>query len=114
LHPTPIYEFLTCLIIFLILWKLRKKDQPGSAEGWVQGRLFMLYLIMISIERFSVEFIRLNPRLLFGLSEAQLISVGLFTVGVVGTIYYASNKNLKKYIPPPLTISQKSKAKKQK
>jgi len=114
LHPTPIYEFLTCFIIFLILWKLRKKDQPGSAEGWVQGRLFMLYLIMISIERFLIEFIRLNPRLLFGLSEAQLISIVLFAVGVIGTIYFASNKNLKKYIPPPLTVSQKSKTKKQK
>lgn len=114
LHPTPIYEFLACFIIFLILWKLRKKDQPGSGEGWVPGRLFMLYLIFISIERFSVEFIRLNPRLLFGLSEAQLISVGLFLIGVIGTIYFSTNKNLKKFIPPPLAVNQKSKTKKHK
>ena len=107
LHPTPVYEFLICAIIFSILWKLRKKD-------WIDGKLFMFYLIFISIERFSIEFIRLNPRLLFGLSEAQLISVGLFIVGVIGIIYFAKNRGLKKFIPPPLEVSQKAKVKGQK
>ena len=106
LHPTPIYEFLFCLLIFGILWRLRKNE-------WVQGKLFMFYLIFISIERFSVEFIRLNPRLLFGLSEAQLISVILFTVGVIGLIYYAKNKDLKRFVPSP-AMSQKEKSKGQK
>jgi phosphatidylglycerol:prolipoprotein diacylglycerol transferase len=106
LHPTPIYEFLICLLIFGILWRLRKNE-------WVQGKLFMFYLIFISIERFSVEFIRLNPRLLFGLSEAQLISVLLFTVGVIGLIYYAKNKDLKRFVPSP-AMSQKEKSKGQK
>ncbi|HEX9739847.1 MAG TPA: prolipoprotein diacylglyceryl transferase family protein, partial [Ignavibacteriaceae bacterium] len=106
LHPTPIYEFLICLLIFGILWRLRKNE-------WVQGKLFMFYLIFISIERFSVEFIRLNPRLLFGLSEAQLISVVLFTVGAIGLIYYAKNKDLKRFVPSP-AMSQKEKGKGQK
>jgi len=39
---------------------------------------------MSSVFRFSVEFLRLNPRLLFGLSEAQLISVPLFFAGLAG------------------------------
>src|SRR4030067_1738542 len=52
LHPTSVYEFLICVLIFAILWKLRKKD-------WIDGKLFMFYLIFISIERFSIEFIRL-------------------------------------------------------
>jgi phosphatidylglycerol:prolipoprotein diacylglycerol transferase len=107
LHPTPIYEFLICAIIFLVLWKLRKKE-------WIDGKLFMVYLVLISIERFSIEFIRLNPRLLFGLSEAQLISVGLFFVGIIGLIYFIKNKDLKKFVPPPLETSQKSKVKNQK
>jgi len=107
LHPTPIYEFLICAVIFLILWKLRKKD-------WIDGKLFMFYLIFISIERFLVEFIRLNPRILLGLSEAQLISVVLFTGGAVGLVYYAKNKNLKKFVPPPLEANPKSKVRGQK
>jgi len=100
LHPTPVYEFLICVIIFAILWKLRKKD-------WIHGKLFMIYLILISIERFSIEFIRLNPRILFGLSEAQLIAIVLFLVGVIGVIYYSKNKDLKRFIPPPLKAEHK-------
>jgi phosphatidylglycerol:prolipoprotein diacylglycerol transferase len=114
LHPTPVYEFLICFVIFLILWKLRKKDQPGAQTGWIHGKLFMFYLIFISIERFSVEFIRLNPKLLFSLSEAQIISAVLFLAGVIGLIYYSRNKDLKRYIPPPLEISKKEKERRQK
>jgi phosphatidylglycerol:prolipoprotein diacylglycerol transferase len=95
LHPTPIYEFLVALLIFSILWKLRKSD-------WVQGRLFMVYLILSGIARLLVEFIRLNPRLIFGLSEAQLISVGLILVGVVASVYYWKHPELKKFVPIPI------------
>lgn len=83
LHPTPIYEFIACAIIFLFLWRMRKKP-------WPSGQLFMTYLALAGLERFLVEFIRLNPRLLFGLSEAQLISVLLIFIGTVGIIYYRS------------------------
>jgi phosphatidylglycerol:prolipoprotein diacylglycerol transferase len=83
------------LIIFFILWKLRKKE-------WPDGKLFTVYLVLAGLERFSVEFIRLNPRLLFGLSEAQLISIVLMVLGVVGYIYFNKNKDLKRYNPPPL------------
>ncbi len=81
LHPTPIYEFLACMLIFYILWRMRKSVQP-------EGRLFMYYLIMAGTERLLVEFIRLNPRLLLGLSEAQLISVVLIVAGIAGLLYF--------------------------
>ncbi len=80
-HPTPIYEFLACLIIFYVLWKMRKKLMPD-------GQLFVIYLILDGSERLLVEFIRLNPRLLFGLSEAQLISIVLVIIGLVGLAYF--------------------------
>ncbi len=76
-QPTPLYEFLACLGIFFILWRLREKIKPS-------GALFMLYLVLAGAERFIVEFIRLNPRLLFGLSEAQLISIPLMIIGMTG------------------------------
>lgn len=76
-HPTPVYEMLLGVGGFLLMWLyFRKKSYPD-------GRLFAIYLVMSSLFRFSVEFLRLNPRLLFGLSEAQLISMVLFVVGVV-------------------------------
>jgi phosphatidylglycerol:prolipoprotein diacylglycerol transferase len=101
LHPTPVYEFLIMLVIFFVLWKLRKKD-------WSDGRLFMLYLILAGAERLSIEFIRLNPRLLFGLSEAQLISIVMIVAGSIG-LYYFSKHPLQKYIPPPLKTEAKKK-----
>lgn len=76
LHPTPIYEFLIALLIFVLLWQFRKKD-------WKTGQLFGLYLILSGTARLSVEFIRLNPKLTLGLSEAQLISSGLILCGVL-------------------------------
>ncbi len=102
LHPTPIYEFLVCLGIFFILWKLRLKATPGDGTGWPDGKLFTLYLILGGIERLLVEFIRLNPRLLFGLSEAQLISIVLIIVGAWGFYYLDKNKEkFHKFNPPP-------------
>lgn len=78
-HPTPLYEFAICLVFFFALVRLRK-------QGWPTGKLFMLYLILSGAERFFVEFLRLNPRMLFGLSEAQLIAAVLVGVGVVGMV----------------------------
>ncbi len=77
LHPTPIYELILGIIGFAILWRLRSKNLPA-------GSLFMIYLVLESTFRFFVEFLRLNPRLLFGLSEAQLLSILVFTAGVTG------------------------------
>ena len=80
LHPTPLYEFFGALIIFGILWYYRKKAlEPG--------RLFMMYLILSAIARFSVEFLRLNPDFAMGMTEAQFISVVLFTGGLIGFFY---------------------------
>jgi phosphatidylglycerol:prolipoprotein diacylglycerol transferase len=84
LHPTSVYEAVVAFVIFFILWKSRKK-------GWAHGKLFMLYLLLSSAARFLVEFIRLNPRILFGLSEAQLIALVIGTIGVFG-FYKLSNK----------------------
>jgi phosphatidylglycerol:prolipoprotein diacylglycerol transferase len=76
-HPTPVYEFILCAIGFWILWRLRTKLQPP-------GKLFMLYLIFAGIERFAVEFLRINPRLWLDLSQAQWISLGLVAAGAIG------------------------------
>ncbi|MCL4539262.1 MAG: prolipoprotein diacylglyceryl transferase [Bacteroidetes bacterium] len=86
-QPTPLYEFLACVGLFFILWKLRKKMEPA-------GTLFMLYLVFAGAERFLVEFIRLNPRLLFGLSEAQIWSIPMMIVGLIGFFYLRSKPSL--------------------
>jgi phosphatidylglycerol:prolipoprotein diacylglycerol transferase len=79
LHPTPIYELLLGIAGYGILMALRKRT-------WPDGTIFMMYLILSGAFRFAVEFLRLNPRLAFGLSEAQLFSAALFAAGIVGVV----------------------------
>ncbi|HZO81727.1 MAG TPA: prolipoprotein diacylglyceryl transferase [Candidatus Binataceae bacterium] len=74
-HPTPLYEAILYTVVFGVLWSLR--DRVG-----VNGRLFCLYLVLLGACRFTVEFWRVNPRVLWGLSEAQLISAAMVVVGV--------------------------------
>jgi phosphatidylglycerol:prolipoprotein diacylglycerol transferase len=74
-HPTPIYETTAYLLIFAFLWFRRSKPiQPGTQFGW--------YLILGSTARFFLEFVRVNPPVLFVLSEAQVISILLVTAGL--------------------------------
>jgi phosphatidylglycerol:prolipoprotein diacylglycerol transferase len=73
-HPAPLYETIAYLLIFAVLWN--RRATPHQA-----GALFWGYLVLSGIARFLLEFVRVNPPLAFGLSQAQLISVGLVTVG---------------------------------
>ncbi|HMD13251.1 MAG TPA: prolipoprotein diacylglyceryl transferase [Bacteroidota bacterium] len=84
-HPTPVYEFLMAVVLFIILWKMRKHITPN-------GVLFMWYLIFAGSARFLVEFLRLNPRLILGLSEAQLISIVIIIVGIFGMRHLLQKK----------------------
>ena len=107
LHPTPIYEFLVALVIFYFLMRLRKNN-------WIDGKLFMYYLIMSGIARFIVEFIRLNPSFLLGLSEAQVISVALIGFATFKLMYYKKNPQLieSKYVPPVIVKAEPKEKKK--
>jgi phosphatidylglycerol:prolipoprotein diacylglycerol transferase len=74
-HPTPIYEFLVAILIFWILWRLGARALQTGAPA---GTIFASYLVLTGIARFLVEFIRINPRSSFGLTNAQgasLISI---------------------------------------
>jgi phosphatidylglycerol:prolipoprotein diacylglycerol transferase len=57
--------------------------------------MFMLYLVFAGLERFSIEFLRINPRAVLNLSEAQLIAIPLMIVGLVGWFLLAK-KSIKK------------------
>lgn len=74
-HPTPVYEMLAYFLIAGILWRWRSTERP-------EGSLFAWYLILSSIARFSVEFVRINPRLWLDLSAAQWTAVVLAVAGI--------------------------------
>ena len=73
-HPTPLYEAAAYAAIFALLWRLRR--EPAA-----DGAILALYLVLSGAARFLVEFVRVNPRIAFGLTEAQLVSLTLVVVG---------------------------------
>jgi phosphatidylglycerol:prolipoprotein diacylglycerol transferase len=75
-HPAPVYETLLGLLSFGLLWSVRRRLQTYP------GLLFCLYLVLAGGARFGVETIRLNPRVLWGFTEAQAFSVGMVIVGI--------------------------------
>ncbi len=86
-HPTPIYELIQSLVVFGILWPLRKK-------GYADGTIFWLYLILSGVARFTVEFWRVNPALALGMTEAQWFSLILLVVGCC-LLYYQPGKRVR-------------------
>ena len=85
-HPTPLYELIAACAIAWWLWRLgarqiagrsaaasAKSASPGSAaqSRIPRGGIFAAYLILTGLERFLVEFIRINPRSFLGMSNAQ-------------------------------------------
>jgi hypothetical protein len=43
--------------------------------------------MLAGIGRFVIEFLRVNPRVVLGLSEAQLIALSLFAVGALSWLH---------------------------
>jgi len=84
-HPTPVYEAILYAAIFYALWSLRERVN-------VEGRILCLYLILAGAARFLVEFVRINPRVLAGLSEAQLISAIMIAAGAIGWVWSAARQ----------------------
>jgi len=81
-HPTPIYELIVACAIAWILWRMGSgstviqpqkngKNVVEKFAGLQPGEVFAMYLILTGVARFLVEFIRINPRSFFGLSNAQ-------------------------------------------
>src|SRR5256884_1220891 len=79
-HPTPLYEFFIWLVIAVILWQMGKKAVIGARP---KGEIFCAYLILTGVARFLIEFIRINPRSFFGLSNAQTASLVSMVVGFI-------------------------------
>jgi phosphatidylglycerol:prolipoprotein diacylglycerol transferase len=76
IHPTQIYSSLYNLIIFLILTCIsERKHRKGTVFAW--------FLILYGISRFLVEFIRVNPDIILGLSVQQLMSFLMVVLGII-------------------------------
>ncbi len=55
------------------------RRRPHSAVGQITGE----YLVLSGVARFLVEFIRINPRIYWGMSNAQVASLGSIAAGIL-------------------------------
>jgi phosphatidylglycerol:prolipoprotein diacylglycerol transferase len=73
-HPTCLYEALFAAGLSYFLWRLGGRKHPA-------GLLAGLYLTVSGIARFAVEFIKLNPRVFFGMTNPQIVSLASILAG---------------------------------
>jgi phosphatidylglycerol:prolipoprotein diacylglycerol transferase len=84
-YPTPLYELAAGLLIGgWLWWRLGKRHSTGAILGQ--------YLLLTGTARFLVEFIRCNPKVLWGLSNAQLASAGTLIAGLVLLVWLAARQ----------------------
>jgi len=91
-YPTPFYEIIICLLLFVLIWSVRKRFKTP-------GTLFGFYLMLNGIERFFIEKIRVNTRLdIFGFhpTQAEVISTLLFLAGLTIWIVLKRRESLAK------------------
>jgi phosphatidylglycerol:prolipoprotein diacylglycerol transferase len=91
-HPTVVYEIIYCIIVFAVLMMLRKKLKPD-------GSLFALYLALYAAWRLGIDFLRGGTPFLFGLHQAQVISIIVLAITVPWMI--KNTRLVKKDMPIP-------------
>jgi prolipoprotein diacylglyceryl transferase len=112
-HPTQIYEALSYLFIFFVLFLYFRKNHDKVRDGLIFG----VFLILLFTARFFIEFIK-RDQVSFEsgmmLNMGQWLSLPFILIGI-GLIYYT--KNNPKYFskaPIPKKVAKKDRGKKQK
>jgi prolipoprotein diacylglyceryltransferase len=85
--PTPLYEIIAAVAIFILLWSIRKRVKSA-------GVITSLYLIFNGLERFLIEKIRVNNKFDFlgvQATQAEIIAV-LFIIGGIVLLYFSLRK----------------------
>jgi phosphatidylglycerol---prolipoprotein diacylglyceryl transferase len=96
--PTSLYEAVTCIILFFILWAMRKRiSRPFH--------LFGIYLVLNGLERFFIEKVRVNYKYDWGFihpTQAEIISTCLVLAGLGILIFYKGKNNPRPHVDPAL------------
>lgn len=104
LHPTQLYESFAMLLVFFFLLWLHKRKR-------FNGQVILVYALLYSVIRFSIEFVRDDPRgdilgltTLTGLSTSQMISL---VIGIAALILLITRNRSSKVLEyensrPPL------------
>jgi phosphatidylglycerol:prolipoprotein diacylglycerol transferase len=79
-QPAAVYEAIINILIFSILWSIRKRVQPGV--------LFFVYIFSYYLSQVLIFFLRDNEVILFGLKQAQLTAIGVIILTGIGFAAY--------------------------
>ncbi len=99
-HPTFLYESIWNLLVFLLLlalffWGLKRPNRLSV------GTLSLVYLIAYSCGRIWIEGFRTDSLMLGPLRVAQVISLVMISLGVLGLVWlYRLNKPLPDVVSP--------------
>lgn len=77
-HPTQLYEVAWLLPVAAVLW-LRRHRSPF---------LFGEYIALNGLGRFFIEMLRVNPVVLWGMTEPQIVGLLLIAGGLASWIYF--------------------------
>ncbi len=81
-HPTQLYEAVSYLLIFIILYTAYKK--AGTKD--FRGRLFAIFLILLFLARFIIEFFKENQVSFedgLTLNMGQILSIPFILIGLI-------------------------------
>jgi phosphatidylglycerol:prolipoprotein diacylglycerol transferase len=81
-YPTQLLEVLLGLVMFWILWRMRKHEHGA---GW----LFGMYCVLAGTERFIVEFFRAKGDIVGPLTSAQWVALA---IGVFGALLLTTRR----------------------
>ncbi len=75
-YPTQLLEVVLGLLMFTVLWRLRRHEH---GTGW----LFGVYCVLAGIERFIVEFFRAKSDMVGPITSAQVVALGVTAAGAM-------------------------------
>ena len=75
-YPTQLLEVALGVVMFLILWRLRRHEHRA---GW----LFGMYCVLAGVERFIVEFFRAKGDVVGPLTSAQWVALAIGAFGAL-------------------------------
>ena len=90
--PMPVYEIVVNLVIFAVLWRLRKRH-------WPDGLLFLIYLTLYSTERFLLAFTSSYQIIAFGLTQSQIVAI-VVLVAALPLMWWTLSRHSRSRIAP--------------
>jgi len=79
-HPYPLYDMALNLLVFAVIWSLRKRELPA-------GALFAIFAVLYAPGRFLITYVRQERIWFWGLQEAQVIAMIGFIVGAAALVW---------------------------